>query len=300
MSVVYLNGQFIQQEKANVSILDRGFLFGDGVYEAIPVYQGYIFGFNEHIDRLAESLTAIKMKPPLSHAQWEDVLYELLALNGKQNDDQSIYMQVTRGAQAMRNHSIAENIEPTVLAICMPPKAKSIQQLSHGFSAITVPDLRRFNCHIKAICLLPNLLALHEAENAECNEAIFIRNGKALEGTSSNLFIVKGGVIKTPPDGPNILSGVTRSIILALAAQNKIPHEEIDISEWMLQEADEIWLTGSLKEIHPILHLNHKPVGSGKAGPIWRRLIELYQNHKMALMREKVSKKTNRQSEDRL
>ncbi len=301
MSIVYLNGQFIQQEKATVSILDRGFLFGDGVYEAIPVYQGYIFGLHPHLDRLAESLSAIKMRPPLSPQQWEDVLYELLVLNGKQKSDQSIYVQVTRGAQPVRNHSIPADIEPTVFALCFPPKNKSIEALSCGFSAITTEDPRRTDCHIKAVCLLPNVLAFHNAEQAGCNEVIFIRNGKALEGSSSNLFIVKNNVIKTPPLGIHILSGVTRSIILALAKENQHACEEVDISEKMLREADEIWLTGSFKEIHPITKLDGKSVGTGRVGAAWQRMIQWYHGYRDALARAHEHESKNvEQPEDRL
>lgn len=283
MGIVYLNGQFIPQENATVSIMDRGFLFGDGVYEAIPVYQGYMLGLQQHLTRLEDSLTAIKIPPPLSNAQWEGVLHELLVLNNKQHHDQSIYIQVTRGPQDIRNHAIPDNITPTLLALCYAPKSTSHDTLNAGLSAITLKDRRRHDCYIKATNLLPNILAYHQAQTAHSAEAILIRDGEALEGTSSNLFIVKNNLIQTPPISPKILAGVTRELVLQLAKENNIPHKEAIITEKMLWQADEIWLTGSLKEIFPIVKLNEKPIGDGKVGPMWHTLKALYEKFKTHL-----------------
>lgn len=280
MTIVYLNGEFIQQEKATVSIMDRGFLFGDGVYESIPVYQGHILGLTQHLTRLAHSLAAIKVPAPLTAEQWQGVLHELLALNEKQHADQSLYLQVTRGAAPVRHHAFPAEIKPTVLAICMPPKDISATTLRRGFAAITLEDKRRKDCHIKTINLLPNVLAYQQAQESNCIEAILIRNGEALEGTSSNLFIVKNGTLYTPPLGPQILAGVTREIILQLANQNNIPCKEKTIKEKMLFSADEIWLTGSLKEIYPIIKLNNNLVGNGQVGPLWLTMQDLYQQMK--------------------
>jgi D-alanine transaminase len=278
MSIVYLNGQFVAQENASVSILDRGFLFGDGIYEVIPVYAGHIFSLHEHLIRLQRSLQAIKMISPLTDEQWSNILHELLVLNNKQQGDQCIYIQITRGAESNRNHLIPTDIEPTVLAICLSPKHASYEELSQGFCAITLDDRRRYDCSIKSINLLPNVLAYQQAHDAGCAEAIFIRDQQALEGTSSNLFIVKNGVLQTPPLSPHILAGITRSFILDLAKQHQIPMEEIPITEKMLRAADEIWLTGSLKQIYPIITLDDKPVGTGKVGPLWHTIMHLYQN----------------------
>ena len=280
MGIVYLNGQFIPQENATVSIMDRGFLFGDGVYEAIPVYQGQMLALQQHLTRLKLSLAAIKIAPPLSDTQWENVLRELLAHNNKQNDDQSIYIQVTRGAEDVRSHAIPDEITPTLLALCYPPKKMALARLNEGLSAITLEDRRRHDCYIKAINLLPNILAYHQAQTAHSAEAILIRDGEALEGTSSNLFIVKDNTIQTPPISPKILAGVTRELILQLARENNIAHKEAAITEKMLWDADEIWLTGSLKEIYPIVTLNDKPIGNGKVGPLWHTVKALYEKFK--------------------
>ena len=280
MTIVYLNGQFIQEEKATISILDRGFLFGDGVYEAIPVYQGHLFGLQQHLNRLEISLAAIKIPSPLPSEEWEDILHELLVLNQTQHADQGLYLQITRGFQPVRNHAFPDMISPTVLAMCIPPKNTPLEVLHAGFSAITVEDKRRKECFIKATSLLPNILAYQEAHKSHHAEAIFIRNGEALEGTSSNLFIVKNGIIYTPPTTPFILAGVTRELLLQLAKENKVPYEEKSITENMLFNADEIWLTGSLKEIYPIVHLNNKPVGNNKVGPMWFTMKALYEKLK--------------------
>src|SRR3990167_2523843 len=210
MNIVYLNGKFIPQEQATVSITDRGFLFGDGVYESIPVYEGHIFSLKQHLDRLKRSLAAIKMTPPLSDEEWHRVLHQLLEKNNKKNTDQSFYIQITRGSHPERNHAIPKNIPPTVMALCLPPKNTPRDRLAAGLSAITLEDRRRKDCYVKAINLLPNILAYEEAHQAGSAEAILIRNGEALEGTSSNLFIVKDGVIQTPPLSHQILAGVTR------------------------------------------------------------------------------------------
>jgi len=299
MTIVYLNGEFIQQEQATVSIMDRGFLFGDGVYESLPVYQGHIFGLKQHLERLDQGLSAIKMAPPLAHRQWEDVLHELLVLNGKQHCDQSIYVQVTRGSAPVRNHAFPEEIKPTILALCMPPKDISQETLHRGFSAITLEDRRRQDCNIKALNLLPNILAYQQAHEANSAEAIFIRNGEALEGTSSNLFIVKNDTIYTPPVSPNILAGVTRELILHLAKENNLSCEEKSVKEKMLLSADEIWLTGSLKAIYPIVKLNDNLVGNGQVGPMWFTITNLYANMVNAA-KNNTDTKQFEQPEDRL
>ena len=281
MNIVYLNGKFIPQEQATVSITDRGFLFGDGVYESIPVYEGHIFSLKQHLDRLKRSLAAIKMTPPLSDEEWHRVLHQLLEKNNKKNTDQSFYIQITRGSHPERNHAIPKNIPPTVMALCLPPKNTPRDRLAAGLSAITLEDRRRKDCYVKAINLLPNILAYEEAHQAGSAEAILIRNGEALEGTSSNLFIVKDGVIQTPPLSHQILAGVTRGFILEWARQSNIPYQEKSIPEALLFSADEIWLTGSLKEIYPIVRLNNKPIGNGKVGPVWHQMKDLYEKFKL-------------------
>jgi D-alanine transaminase len=280
MAIIYLNGQYLPQKDAKISVLDRGFLFGDGVYEVVPVYNGHIIGLTQHLDRLKISLELIHMTAPLSKKQWQNVFDTLLEKNDKLQGTHGIYLQVTRGDETTRSHAIPTNYQPTVVAFMVESKARQGKELSNGFSAITLDDTRRRDCNIKAITLLPNILLYEEARRANASEAILIRNGEALEGTSSNLFIVKDQTILTPPLNSYILGGVTRELIIHLANANNLPLNEKTITEQMLHDADEIWLTGSSKEILPITTLNEKPVGTGKAGPVWQRMFEHYETYK--------------------
>ena len=262
-------------EQAKISALDRGFLFGDGVYEVIPAYNGRLFLIDEHLQRLANSLAAIHLSV---QADWQDILQTLLQHNG--GGDQIIYLQVTRGPDTTRQHSIPENIEPTIFARSSPLQALDLQKLSTGASATTLADTRWQHCHIKAITLLPNILLNQAAKAAGYDEAILINDGYAIEGTAANLFIVRDGVLITTPVCPQILGGVTRDLIIRLAHQHKLPIEERMIPTEELNRADEIWLSGSIKAICPIVQLNDQVVGNGCAGPYWQQMINYYQNYK--------------------
>jgi D-alanine transaminase len=233
-----------------------------------------------HLKRLDQSLAAIYMEPPLSHDEWNTIFRELLKRNQPEQAAFTIYLQVTRGVEDTRNPAIPENITPTVLAFCTPTKSKLSLSAPQGFAAITLEDSRRRDCYIKAIGLLPNVLLYHQARKAEAIEAILIRDGEVLEGTSSNVFIVKDHEILTPPLSPKILGGVTRDLIVTIARKHHIPCRETTISPSLLETADEIWITSSSKEIYPIIKLNQKPVGSGKIGPLWYKMIEHYENYK--------------------
>lgn len=275
MSTVYLNGQYLPLDKATVSVTDRGFLFADGVYEVIPVYSGHILRAEPHLQRLDHSLAALSIEQPLKRQQWLDIFQQLIADN--QLTDCIIYLQITRGAQEIRQHGFAgEDLTPTVYVRCSPFHLASIEELAQGFSAITLEDTRHKNCHIKSIALLSNVLLYNEAQLDGAYEAILIDQGNAIEGSSSNLFIVKNDVIITPPKHSHILGGITRELILELAQQDGIATEERFIKDAELQSADEIWLTSSGREIRPITELNHAPVAGGEPGPLWWRMIELY------------------------
>lgn len=289
MPIIYLNGKFIPQEEAKISVMDRGFLFGDGVYEVIPVYNGHMVGLQEHLDRLKHSLNMIQMLPPLSDQEWKSIFETLLEKNNKTTGIQSIYLQITRGPEETRRHVLPETYTPTIVAFLTPPRSRSREELEKGFSAITLDDTRRQDCHIKAINLLPNILLYEQARRVGAAEAILIRNGEALEGTSSNLFIVIDNTIVTPPLSPMILGGVTRELVISLAKENNIPIEEKTITEKMLYTASEVWVTGSSKEIFPITTLNQKPVGNGKVGPMWHKLFDLYESHKNAVKNPEFS-----------
>nr|MCH9644903.1 aminotransferase class IV [Gammaproteobacteria bacterium] len=278
--------EYVPQEEAKISIMDRGFLFGDGVYEVIPVYRGNLFGFEEHITRLNQSLNCIHIKPFMDQEEWRTVCKTLLKKNNVSKDGVShdIYLQITRGTDTTRSHAIPHDIKPTVVAFCTEARSKSKEEASQGFSAITLDDTRRKENYIKAIALLPNILLYEQARRENALEAILIRNNKVLEGTSSNLFMTKDGILYTPLLTGDILEGVTRRLILEIAKEHDIPFKETDIDRDMLRNADEIWVTGSSKEICPIIELDKNSVGTGKVGPLWHKMRDLYDAKKQALL----------------
>jgi len=280
---VYLNGTFLPLDQAMVPVLDRGFIFGDGVYEVIPAYGGKLFRLAEHLARLDHSLAGVRISNPLAHAQWDEILSELLRRNtAPDNPDQYIYLQVTRGV-AKRDHAFPSGVTPTVLAMSNPLPPVPEAFTTQGITAVTLPDIRWKYCHIKAIALLPNILLRQEAVERGATEAILIRDSTVTEGAASNLFIVKQGTVITPPKGPLLLPGITRDLILELAQAAGIAYREAAISEVELHAADEVWLTSSTKEIMPVTRLDDVTVGGGKPGPLWQRMTALYQDYKQQL-----------------
>jgi D-alanine transaminase len=273
--IVYLNGEFLPLSQAKVSVLDRGFLFGDGVYEVIPVYGGKPLRLAEHLQRLGNSLDGIRLEAPLSAEEWEAVFMRLI--DGA--EDQSIYLQVTRGVGPRRDHAFPKGVAPTVFAICTPIAPIP----ATGVKAITVPDIRWQWCHIKAITLLANVLQRQQAVDEGCAEAILVRDGYALEGAASNLFAVVDGVLLTPPKGNDILPGITRDLVVEIALGNAIAFEERKITLEELSRAEEVWVTSSTREVLPIVELDGRMVGNGKPGPLWARMNALYQQRKEQL-----------------
>ncbi len=282
---VYLNGEFLPQDQAFVPVMDRGFVFGDGVYEVIPVYGGRLFRLSEHLERLDNSLTGIRLHNPMSHAQWADILNRLVDKNG--GGEQSVYLQITRG-HAPRDHAFPANVQPTVFISSSPLKPVAKPLLQNGVAAITLEDIRWKHCHIKAIALLPNILLRQQAIDAGAQEAILIRDDVVTEGAASNVFIVKDSVIKTPTKGPFLLPGITRDLILELATANGLANQECTFSAEELAAADEIWLSSSTKEVLPVTKLDDKPVGNGQPGPVWQQIQTLYQAYKQALIAGEV------------
>jgi D-alanine transaminase len=281
MSTAYLNGVFLPLDRAQISVMDRGFLFGDGVYEVIPVYGSRLFRLERHLRRLRNSLDAIRIGNPLVEDDWKSVLAELVAAN--HGGDQTVYLQVTRGAAARRDHAFPVDSRPTVFAVSMPcPLARDIDH-EPGVSAITLADIRWRYCNVKAITLLANILLRQQAVEADAAEAILINAGYAVEGAASNIFAVAQGVLTTPPNSAALLPGVTRDLILELAQANAIPCREASISAEELAGADEIWLTSSTREISPVVRLDARAVGGGRPGPAWHRMIRLFQDYKEAV-----------------
>jgi len=279
MEIIYLNGMFLPKTEATVSVLDRGFLFSDGVYEVIPVYDGKPMGLIEHLERLEISAKAIHMTPPLSITEWKKVLKELMLKNNLEGDF-SFYLQITRGSAPERTHHFPEKVSPTIMALCKPLDKKSQEEINRGLKAITCEDKRRSNCYVKATNLLPNILCYQQAKEAGAVEAILIRNDHAIEATSSNLFIVKNSTLITTPLSNQILAGITRQFVIQLIEENGFAVEERLIKKEELFEADEVWLTASNKEIYPITQIDNQFINHGKVGPIWKKVIALYQERK--------------------
>lgn len=277
LAIVYLNGEFLPLTQAKISVLDRGFLFGDGVYEVIPVYGRRFFRLPLHLRRLEQSLRDIRLETSLSPGRWQEILQELVARN--EGVDQTVYLQVTRGPAA-RDHAFPHPVEPTVFAMSSPLKPLPAEWRAQGMAAVTQEDIRWKCCHIKSIALLANILLRQEAIEAGAQEAILLRDGQITEGAASNVFVVRGGVLLTPPEGPFLLSGITRDLVLELAGEEGIPCRERALSAWDLKQADEIWLTSSTREIVPVTWLDGVEVGGGKPGPLWRRMDILYQEYK--------------------
>jgi len=280
-SIVYLNGDYLPVNEAKVPVLDRGFIFGDGIYEVIPVYGGKLFRLEEHLQRLDNSLNAIQVSNPFNHHEWAALLETLLTHNPCYTD-QSVYVQITRGV-AMRDHGFPPGVTPTVFAMANPLVTTPAEQLEKGAAAITVPDIRWQNCHIKAIALLPNILMRQQALDQGAMEAIFVRDGNVTEGAASNIFIVQNGAIKTPPKSNYLLPGITRDLVVELAHANGMACHETTIRDTELTTADEIWLTSSTKEVMPVTRLDDQPVGNGIPGPVWQQMYGIFQTYKASL-----------------
>ncbi len=278
---VYLNGRFLPLEQACVPVLDRGFLFGDGVYEVIPAYRKRLFRLPHHLRRLDDSLRGIRMQPPLDHDQWRELLERLLA--PYPDGDYSVYLQVTRGVAGERNHMVPEGIEPTLFAMAMPLPEPPPAAERPGIEAITLDDIRWQLCNIKAITLLANVLVKEQAREQGATEAILVRDGLVMEGAASNLFMVTDGTIVTPPKGRHLLPGITRDLILELAARHRLPHRERQIPLEELRRADEIWITSSTREMVAVTRLDGETVGNGRPGPIFCRTAELFADYKAAI-----------------
>lgn len=278
---VYLNGRYLPIEEAQVSVLDRGFMLGDGVYELIPVFARKPFRLEEHLRRLQHSLDGIRLPNPMNEAAWRTVIARMIELQPA--DDQSVYLQITRGA-APRDHAFPKNTPPTVLVISNAMNPPDAMQMEHGICAVSSEDIRWGRCDLKTLNLLPNVLAKQKAIEAGCVECILFRrdehDGILAEGAASSIFVVKDGVLLAPVKDHHILPGVTYDLVLELAAANGFPFEVRDIHESEVRAADELWLTSSGREVQAIVRLDGLPVGSGEPGPLYRRMINLYQRYK--------------------
>lgn len=277
MPTVYLNGEFLPADEAKVSVYDRGYLLGDGVYEVIPVYAGKTFLLARHLQRLQNSLDGVRIENPYSDEQWTQLIEDLIARNN--SGDQSLYLQVTRGV-APRDHIFPIGVAASVFIMSNPLHPVAESWKSEGIKAITTADMRWMRCDIKAITLLANSLMKQLAQDAGAQEALLIRDNYLTEGSASNAYAVVDGVIFTAPKDEKVLPGITRDLIIELAAQADIPLHERAVSESTLRNADEIWISSSTKEVVPVTLLDGEIVGSGKPGPIWQQMHALFQQYK--------------------
>ena len=278
----YLNGQFLPLAEAKVPVLDRGFVFGDGVYEMVPVYSKKPFRLDAHLRRLQVSLDGIRLANPHGMAGWRERILHLIELQSFA--DQSLYIQVTRGV-APRDHAFPEGVMPTVFMFTQPLVTASDAQKAAGVCAVTAVDNRWLRCDIKAISLLPNILLRQQAVDAGCAETVMLRDGFLTEGAASNIFVVKAGVLLAPPPSNLMLTGITYDVVLELAAANGTPHAVRAISEAEVRGADELWMTSSTREIMAIVKLDGAPVGTGVPGLLAQRMDGLYQTFKQQVMR---------------
>ena len=279
----YVNGEWLPPARASVPVLDRGFLFGDGVYEVIPVYQGRPFRFEQHLHRLQDSLDATGIANPHDPAGWARLLDEAVQRNG--GGDRSIYLQVTRGVAPRRKHPFPMDITPTVVIMSPPLELPAADVRDSGVAAITRPDPRWRHCNIKSTALLANVMLSQEACAAEAVEAILIRDGELTEGAASNVFVVHDGVVATPPHGHCLLPGVTRDLIVELAPQAGITLEERSVAEKELATADEIWISSSTRELLAVTRRDGETVGNGRVGDVWRTMYDAFQARKQEWLR---------------
>lgn len=280
--IVYLNGDYVPIEQAQVSVMDRGFLYGDGIYEVIPVFGGRLLRDTQHLRRLQNSLDRVGLANPYSSEEWRSLFFQLLEKNP--GEDRSIYLQITRGAYTQRDLELrGAKCVPTVFIMVSQLKPVDIALAANGIAAITVQDFRWRACDIKSISLIANVMLRQQAIDAGVADAIMVRDGYVTEGTASNIFIVKHETIITPPHSEYLLPGITRDLILEIAQQNAMQCEQRDILETELRDADEIWLTSSTREIAPVIALNGNAVADGAAGPMWRKVVTLYQEYKQVL-----------------
>jgi D-alanine transaminase len=287
MTVCYLDGEFLPLGEARVTPMDRGFLFGDGVYEVVPVYSRRPFRLDEHLARLQKSLAAIRLDNPLTESQWQDVVTRLVAT--AEWDDQSVLLQVTRGPMAVRNHAFPATVTPTVFCLVEPLHTPPAALRETGIAAVSAADFRWLRCNVKATSLLANCLLRQMAMDAGCAETILFRDGILSEGAASNIFAVKDGALLAPQKNHLMLTGITYDIVLELAAQHGLETEVRDITEAEVRNADELWMTSSTKEVLPIASLDGRKVGSGetagKPGPAFEMMYGWYQDFKRTVMR---------------
>lgn len=280
---IFLNGEWLAAADARVPVMDRGFLFGDGVYEVIPVYSRRPFRLEEHLARLQRSLDGIQLENPHGIDEWAGFVRQLA--NEAEWEDQSIYLQVTRGPMAVRNHAFPQVVKPTSVILAEPMATPPAGQREQGIAAVSAADIRWLRCDLKTTSLLANCLLRQMAVSAGCVETVLFRDGFLTEGSASSIFVVKDGVLLAPIQNHLMLPGITYDVILELAARHGLPHQVRDITEAETRLADELWMCSSTKEVLPIVMLDGKPVGEARPGPLFANMHVWYQAFKATVMR---------------
>jgi len=276
---VYLNGQFLPLEEAKVSVLDRGFIYGDGVYELVPVYGRRPYRLRQHLARLQRSLDGIRLANPHTDAEWEAIIAGLIGRMAFA--DQGVYLQVTRGV-AKRDHAFPAGVAPTVFMMSNPLALPSREQIERGVAVVTAADERWLHCDLKTISLLGNVLARQLAVDAGATETVLFRNGYLTEASASNVLLVRDGVIVAPPKDNQILPGITYDVAFELAREAGLPIQVRAVSKDEALAADEMWLSSSTKEVLAVTSVDGRPFGGGKPGPVFRKVHALFQASKAA------------------
>ena len=280
--IAYLNGEFLPLDQATGSVLDRGFIFGDGVYEVIPVYSRRAFRLPEHLARLQHSLDSVRLANPMPDSEWTRLIGELIKRNAP--EDQSVYLQVTRGV-AKRDHAFPKDAKPTVFMMSGALSTPPAEQIENGVPCITATDFRWLKCDVKSVSLLGNCLLRQAAADAGAVEVVLFRDGYLSEASSSNVFVVRDGKLLAPPKNHLILPGITYDVVLELAASIKLPIELREITEAEVRSADELWVTSSTKEVLAVTQLDGRPVGRGRPGEVFKVIHQAYQEFKRRVMR---------------
>lgn len=284
LPTVYLNGEYLPFENAKISPLDRGFIFGDGVYEVIPYYAGRGLRAVEHLKRLQRSLDELQIDNPYSIDQWESLIGSLVEKNSGHGGTSNVgvYIQVTRGV-AKRDFPPPKGLTQTVFMMANPLATPKPEIYENGISCVSLDDNRWLRCHIKATSLLGAVLLKHEGNQAGADEVVLFRDGYLTESSASNIAAVKNGVILCPPLDNLILAGITYELMIELARKHDMPLEIRRVHRREIKKIDELWITSSTKEVAPIVRLDDKPVGDGKPGPVFKRMRQLFDEYKRNL-----------------
>jgi D-alanine transaminase len=282
MSTVYLNGEYMPMAEAKISPMDRGFLFGDGIYEVIPSYDGRLVGFKPHLQRMQNGLDALEIQLRVDHDQWHGIANQLIARNGGGN--LGIYIHVSRGADSKRNHAYPEGIEPTVYAFAfeIPPAPLPDKNAVTCYKVSTAEDLRWKRCNIKSTALLGNVMHYQQGHAEGNHETLLYNQDRELtEAAACNLYVVKNGIVATPLLDHQKLPGITRLMLLEILRRDgSIAVQERVVKLGELDTADEVWISSSSKDIAPVVQIDGRPVGDGTAGDVWLAAQTLYTAHK--------------------